>query len=144
MAIALPASEFKRHAVLEKDIQGDWLAAEYYMAQPPPELQQPIKSISFQANNIVEWEYVQSGKMHKASGRYGIYSLQNGEEVSSGRLRLIVAPTNYADPMLSSHRLLVLSDFELDYDSRFIQSWGKLIKASNTDGKRILFIRKND
>ena len=71
MTATLLASGFKRHTELEKEIQGDWLAAEYYVAQPPPELQQSIKSMSFQANNIVKWEYVQDGKVHKAKGRYG-------------------------------------------------------------------------
>ena len=140
---ALPASEFERHTVLEKEIQGDWLAAEYYMAQPPPELQQSIKSISFQASNIVKWEYVQDGKMHKATGRYGIYSLPKGQKMSRGLPSLIVAQTNYPDAVLSSNPLLILSEVELDFDSRFLQSWGKLIKARNADGKRILFIRKN-
>jgi len=39
MTATLLASGFKRHTELEKEIQGDWLAAEYYVAQPPPELQ---------------------------------------------------------------------------------------------------------
>jgi len=144
MTVTLLASGFKRHTELEKEIQGDWLAAEYYVAQPPPELQQSIKSMSFQANNIVKWEYVQDGRVHKAKGRYGIYSFPTDQKMPKGLPSLIVAPANYPDAVLSSHRLLTLSDVELDFDSRFLQRWGKLIKARNSDGKRVLFIRKNN
>jgi hypothetical protein len=138
----LLASEFKRHTELEKEIQSDWLAAEYCVAQPPPELQQSIKSMSFQANNIVNWEYVQNGKIHKAKGRYGIYSFPTDQKMPRQLPKLIVAPANYPDPVLSRHVLLTLSDVELDFDSRFLQSWGRLIKARTSDGKRVLFIRK--
>lgn len=144
MTATLLASGFKRHTELEKEIQGDWLAAEYYVAQPPPELQQSIKSMSFQANNIVKWEYVQDGKVHKAKGRYGIYSFPKDQKMPRELPSLIVAPANYPDAVLSSHLLLTLSDVELDFDSRFLQRWGKLIKARNSDGKRVLFIRKNN
>jgi hypothetical protein len=140
----LLASGFKRHTELEKEIQGDWVAAEYYVAQPPPELQQSIKSMSFQANNIVKWTYVQDRKVHKAEGRYGIYSFPTDQKMPRQLPRLIVAPANYPDAVLSSHVLLTLSDVELDFDSRFLQRWGKLIKARNSDGKRVLFIRKNN
>lgn len=141
---ALMASEFKRYVELEKEIQGDWLAAEYYVAQPSPELQQSIKSMSFRVNNIVEWEYVQNGKTHKAKGRYGIYSFLTDEKTPRQLPILIVAPTNYSNAILSSHFLLTLSEVELDFDSRFLQRWGKLIKAKGTDGKRVLFIRKDN
>jgi hypothetical protein len=144
MTATLLASGFKRHTELEREIRGDWLAAEYYVAQPPPELQQSIKSMSFQANNIVKWEYVQDGKVHKAKGRYGIYSFPKDQKMPRERPSLIVAPANYPDAVLSSHLLLTLSDVELDFDSRFLQRWGKLIKARNSDGKRVLFIRKNN
>lgn len=144
MTATLLASGFKRHTELEKEIQGDWLAAEYYVAQPPPELQQSIKSMSFQTNNIVKWEYVQDGKIHKAKGRYGIYSFPKDRKMPKELPSLIVAPANYPDAVLSSHLLLTLSDVELDFDSRFLQRWGKLIKARNSDGKRVLFIRKNN
>jgi hypothetical protein len=140
---AIAASELWRHVALEKEIQGNWVAAEYYMAQPPPELQQSIKSMSFQANNIVEWQYIQDGKAHEAAGRYGIYSLPKDQKMPRRLPRLIVAPAEYPDAVSSSHPLLILSDVELDFDSRFIQEWGKLIKARNADGKRLLFIRKN-
>jgi hypothetical protein len=144
MTATLLASGFKRHTGLEKEIRGDWLAAEYYVAQPPPELQQSIKSMSFQANNIVKWEYVQDGKVHKAKGRYGIYSFPKDQRMPKELPSLIVAPANYPDAALCSHLLLTLSDVELDFDSRFLQRWGKLIKARNSDGKRVLFIRKNN
>lgn len=143
IAATPPVSEFKRHTALEKEIRGDWIAAEYYMAQPPPELQQPIKSISFQASSIVKWEYVQDGKMHKATGCYGIYSFPKSQKMPSGQPSLIVSPTSYLEPVLYGNPLLILSDIELDFDSRFIQSWGRLIKARSDDGKRLLFIRKN-
>ena len=144
MTATLLASGFKRHTELEKEIQGDWLAAEYYVAQPPPELQQSIKSMSFKANNIVQWVHVQDGKVHKAKGRYGIYSFPTDQKMPKEFPSLIVAPANYPDAVLSSHLLLTLSDVELDFDSRFLQRWGKLIKARNSDGKRVLFIRKNN
>jgi hypothetical protein len=138
------ASEFKQHTVLEKEIQGDWLAAEYYVAQPPPELQQSIKSMSFQAKNMVEWKYVQDGKVHNANGRYGIYSFPTDQKMLRQLPRLIVAPANYPDAVFSGHVLLTLSNFELDFDSRFLQRWGKLIKARTSEGERVLFIRKKN
>ena len=143
-AVALLASEFKRHVDLEKEIQGGWLAAEYYVTQPPPELQQSIKSISFQSNNRVEWEYVRDGKDHKAKGYYGIYSFSEAQKKSRQLPRLIVALTSYHHAVVPSHILLTLSDVELDFDSRFLQRWGKLIKARGTDGKQVLFIRKEN
>ena len=47
----LGSSEFMRHIELEAQIQGEWLAAEYYLAQPPADLQQAIKSMSFRTND---------------------------------------------------------------------------------------------
>jgi hypothetical protein len=141
---ALLASEFKRYVELEKEIQGDWLAAEYYVAQPSPELQQSIESISFRVNNIVEWEYVQNGKTHKAKGRYGIYSFPTDERTPRQLPILMVAPTNYPNAVISSHILLTLSEVELDFDSRFLQQWGKLIKAKGPGGKAVLFIQKGN
>ena len=131
---ALLASEFKRYVKLEKEIQGDWLAAEYYVAQPSPELQQSIKSMSFRANNIVEWKYVHDGKAHKAKGRYGIYSFPTDQKKPRQLPNLIVAPTHYANAVVSSHVILTLSDVEFDFDSRFLQRWGKLIKAKEQMG----------
>jgi hypothetical protein len=141
LVLPLPGFDNRRHVELEKEIQGEWLAAEFFVAQPPPELQQSIKSISFQTDNIVHWEYVQDNKMNKGEGRYGLYSLP--EDKKSKHLpSLVVAPVNHQNPVLSSHILLTLSDFELDFDARFLQRWGKLIKARDPDGNRILFIRK--
>jgi hypothetical protein len=141
---ALLASEFTRHVELEKKIQGDWLAAEYYVAEPSPELQQSIKSMTFLANKIVEWKYVHDGKAYKAKGYYGIYSFPTDEKTARQLPSLIVAPTKYANPLVSSHLLLTLSEVELDFDSRFLQRWGKLIKAKGPGGKRVLFIRKDN
>ena len=116
---ALLASEFKRYVDLEKEIQGDWLAAEYYVAQPSPELQQSIKSMSFRANNIVEWQYVHEGKAHKAKGRYGIYFFPTDQKKPRQLPNLIVAPTDCNNSVASSHVILTLSDVELDFDSAF-------------------------
>jgi hypothetical protein len=140
-AAALLAAEFKQHVELETKLQGDWIAAEYYVAQPPSELQQSIKSISFLTNNIVEWKDVQDGKAHSAQGRYGIYSFSTN---NTQLPRLTVAPTNYPNALMSSHLLLTLSEVQLDFDSRFLQRWGKLLKAVGPDGERLLFIRKEN
>jgi hypothetical protein len=140
----LPAAELKRHVELEKEIQGDWISAEYFVPQPALELQQFIKTISFQPDNIVEWEYVKDGKVNKVKGRYGIYTFPADEKKIRQLPSLTVAPEAYKDPLLSSNRLLYLSDVELDLDCRFPQSWGKLIKARSLDGKRLLFLRKEN
>jgi len=144
LSTALLASEFKRYVELEKEIQGDWLAAEYYVAQPSPELQQSIKSMSFRANNIVEWKYVQNGKAQKAKGRYGIYAFPTNEKTQRQLPALIVSPTTYPNAVVASYLLLTLSVVELDFDYRFLQRWGRLIKAKGPGGKRLLFIRKDN
>ena len=141
---SLLASEFKRYVELEKEIQGDWLAAEYYVAQPPPELQQSIKSMSFRTDNIIEWEYVRDGKSQKANGHYGIYSFPSDQEKPRQLPTLIVTPTYNSNAADSSHVILTLSNVELDFDCRFVQRWGKLIKAKGPDGKGLLFIRKEN
>jgi len=139
----LGSSEFKRHIELEAQIQGEWIAAEYYLAQPPADLQQAIKSMSFRTNNIVEWECVRDGHAHRATGRYGLYSFPTKKKLSHKLPRLIVAPTSYADAIVSSHVLLTLTDVEMDFDSRFnVDHFGKLLKAKDPQGKRLLFIRK--
>jgi len=139
----LGSSEFKRHIELEAQIQGEWIAAEYYLAQPPADLQQAIKSMSFRTNNIVEWECVRDGHAHRATGRYGLYSFPTKKKLSHKLPRLIVAPTSYADAIVSSHVLLTLTDVEMDFDSRFnVNHFGKLLKAKDPQGKRLLFIRK--
>jgi hypothetical protein len=45
---------------------------------------------------------------------------------------------------MSSHLLLTLSEVQLDFDSRFLQRWGKLLKAVGPDGEHLLFIRKEN
>jgi len=140
-AAALSESEVLRHPEMEKEIHGFWQAAEYYMALPPRELQQSIKSISFYAGNIVEWEYVHEGKMRKTRGRYGIYSFSEDQRLSRRSLHLVAVPVDSPDPLDTAHKLLDLSDLELDFDARFLQSWGKLLKAIGPDGKRLLFIK---
>ena len=99
----LGSSEFMLHIELEAQIQGEWLAAEYYLAQPPADLQQAIKSMSFRTNNIVEWEYVRDGHAHRATGRYGLYSFPTKKKLTRQLPRLIVAPTSYPDAIVSSH-----------------------------------------
>ena len=139
----LGSSEFMLHIELEAQIQGEWLAAEYYLEQPPADLQQVIKSMSFRTNNIVEWEYVRDGHAHRATGRYGLYSFPTKKKLSRQLPRLIVAPTSYPDAIVSSHVLLTLTDVEMDFDSRFhVDHFGKLLKAKDPQGKRLLFISK--
>ena len=133
------AGEFNQHAALEKELCGDWLAAETYVAQPPPALRQSISFISFQTNNIVEWKYIQGGKAYSACGRYGIYSFSTDKTKLPS---LCIAPTNYPNAVVSSHLLLTLLEVELGSDSRFLQLRGKLLKAVGPEGKRVLFIRK--
>lgn len=142
LGVVFLISQIERHVDLEKEILGDWLSAEFFMAQPPPELQQSIKSISFQTDNLVEWEYIKDGKALKAKGRYGICTFPADKESLRKLPSLIVAPKNSPNPALSSQILLKISDVELDFDSRFLQSWGKLIKAIGPDKKRLLFLRK--
>ena len=150
-AAALFAGEYKQHTELEMSIQGDWLAAELFYAQPSKELNQAIKSVSFRTNNIVVWVEItnnvfsltslRDGKVKDAKiGRYGIYSFATDK---TPRPRLTVSPTNYPNAELSSHILLSLSELELDFDARFPQSLGKLLKAVGPDGKRLLFMRKD-
>jgi hypothetical protein len=139
----LGSSEVKRHIELEAQIQGEWIAAEYYVAQPPADLQQAIKGMSFRTNGIAEWEYVSDGQVHKTTGRYGLYSFPTEEKISRQLPRLIVVPTSYSDALVSSHVLLTLTHVELDFDSRFhADHFGKLLKAKDPQGKRLLFIRK--
>jgi hypothetical protein len=140
-AAALFESEVRQYPEMEKEIQGFWQAAEYYMALPPQELQQSIKSISFSTGNIVEWEYVHEGKMHKTRGRYGIYSFSEDQSPSRRSLHLVAVPVDSPDPLDTDHKLLDLFDLELDFDARFLKSWGKLLKAIGPDGKRLLFIK---
>ena len=139
----LGSSEFMRHIELEAQIQGEWLAAEYYLTQPPADLQQTIKSMSFRTNSIVEWEYVRDGHVYRATGRYGIYSFPTIKKLPRQLPRLIIAPTSYPDAIVSSHVFLTLTDVEIDFDSRFhVDHFGKLLKVKDPQGKRLLFIRK--
>lgn len=93
-------SQFERHADLEKEIMGDWLAAEFFVALPPLELQQSVKAISFQTSNIVEWEFIQDGKALKTKGNFEIYAFPTDKKNLRKLPSLIVAPTNSPNPAL--------------------------------------------
>ncbi len=73
----------------------------------------------------------------------GLYSFPANKKLSRQLPKLIVAPTNYSEAIVSSHVLLTLTDVEMDFDSRFhVDHFGKLLKAKDLQGKRLLFIRK--
>jgi len=128
---------------LEKEILGEWVAGEICFAQPPPEVQQSIKSISFQAGDIIRWSYVGQGEMQEGEGRYS-FLVDCSPEVASRQLpTLFVAPENYSDPTVSSVCLLKLTDVEIDFDARLnVESIGKVLKAKDANGKRLIFVRK--
>lgn len=137
--LASAASEFKTHSDLEGEIQGEWLAAEYYVEQPPADLQQSITSISFQPSNVVTWISIEGGTLRTNEGRYGIYSFQTREAPS-----LTVAPLRYPTAVFSSQILLSLTEVTLDFDSRFPMRFGKLLKVKGQDNRQLLFIRKEN
>jgi len=149
VSAALLAGEFKQNTEFEKEIHGEWEAAELFFAQPSTEIVQSIKAISFQTNNIVQWVEItnslfsiallRDGKMQTKTGCYDIYSFTTGTRKLP---RLSVAPTNYPKAVESSHLLLTISELELDFDCRFPQRLGKLLKGSGPDGRRVLFLRK--
>jgi hypothetical protein len=128
---------------LKKEILGEWVAGELYFSQPPVEVQQSIKDISFQPDNIIKWSYVSDGKMKDGKGRYMLFvsppSKTNLRELPS----LFVAPESYKNPGISSVCLLKLTHLEIDFDARFhVESIGKVLKAKDSNGKALLFVRK--
>lgn len=125
---------------ISAEIVGAWQPGERLISQPPPEMWQDIKDITFYTNGIVEWSEVKQGKMVEMTGRYMI---QLDKQSKRQLPTLFVAPTNYPNPMLSSICLLRLSELQIDFDSRFhVERFGKALKAVAADGKRVVFIRK--
>ena len=128
---------------MEHEILGEWVAGEIYFAQPPADVQQSIKNISFQPGNIIKWTYVSEGKMQEGEGRYS-FLIETSPETARRQLpTLFVAPKSYPNPMLSSICLLMLTDVEIDLDARFhVESIGKVLKAKDAHGRRLIFVRK--
>ena len=125
---------------LSGDIIGAWKAGEFFISQPPPELWQEIKDITFYTNGLVEWSVVRDGIMVESKGRYLI---QPDRESKRNLPRIFVAPTNYPDPRMSSIFLLLLREVEIDYDSRFpSELHGKSLKVT-TDGQHLIFLKMN-
>jgi len=125
---------------ISAEIIGVWQSGEILISQPPPEMWQDIKDITFYTNGIVEWSEVKRGKMVEMTGRYMI---QPGKQSKRQLPMLFVAPTNYLNPMLSSICLLRFSELQIDFDSRFhVERFGKALKAVAADGKRVVFIKK--
>lgn len=128
---------------LDKEILGDWVAGEIYFSQPPIEVQQSIKNLSFQPENIIKWSYVSDGKMHDGKGRYVFLNDPSTEINRRGLPTLFVAPESYNNPEISSECLLKLTHIEIDFDARFhVESIGKVLKAKDLSGKALVFVRK--
>lgn len=122
------------------EIVGAWQLGERLISQPPRDMWQGIKDITFYTNGIVEWSEVKRGKMVEMTGRYLV---QSDKESKRHLQTLFVAPTNYPNPMLSSICLLRLSELEIDFDARFpAERFGKALKAVTSEGKRVIFIRR--
>jgi hypothetical protein len=124
---------------LFSEIVGAWQPGERLISQPPPEMWQDIKEITFHANGIVEWSESKQGRMVEISGQYMIQP----DNLSKRNLPAIfVIPKNQSAPALSSACLLRLSEVEIDFDSRFpAERFGKALKAVTANGKRVVFIR---
>lgn len=130
-------------APLEEELLGEWVAGEIWFAEPPPHVQQSIKTISFGTEKIVEWSYVFEGEMRQGRGRYVLLARSSGEGVGRGLPVLFVAPEHYRDPALSSVCLLEIRDVEIDFDARFpVESVGKVLKGRTASEGPLLFVRK--
>ena len=128
---------------LEKTILGEWVAGEIYFSLPPAEILQDIKNISFLPDNIIKWSYVSDGKMQEGKGRYTLLVDSSSKANRRGLPTLFVAPEGYTYPGASSVCLLKLTDLEIDVDARFhIESIGKVLKAKDSSGKALVFVRK--
>jgi len=124
---------------ITSQLVGNWIAGETMMPQPPKEMWQNIKTISFQANGIVHWSYVKEGRLEKGIGRYKMWI--PGKKLLN-QPSIVVAPTNYPNPLLCGRCLLSLEDVSIDIDSRFHpEKVGKVLKAKTKDGKRVVFVR---
>jgi hypothetical protein len=113
---------------LAMEIIGTWQAGETYMPQPPPEMQQDIKTITFAANGIVTWSTVKDGQMKEMVGRYVVLP----DDHSPRKLpSIFVAPTNYVNPGVSSICLLLMTDVTVGLDARFhVDKVGKALKGT--------------
>ncbi len=125
---------------IKSEIIGTWLAGETFMPQPPSDMQQDIKAITFEANGTVKWSIAKDGKIQEMIGRYEIFV----DEKSSRRLpSIFVAPVSYKNPGISSVCLLLLTDVTIDKDERFNpEKVGKVLKAKRKDGKYLVFVKK--
>ena len=127
-----------------KQVIGEWIAGETMMPQPPKEMRQDIKTISFQTNGIVQWSEVKQGKVVDQIGRYEFLPNDLITKVQSkrGLPTITVASTNSPRPCLSGICLLSLREVEIDYDSRFhINKIGAVLKAETPNGKKVIFVK---
>lgn len=129
-----------RESDFRSELVGSWLAAEFFIPQPPKELQQDIKDITFQENGVVRWSVVKDGKIEKLSGFYAI--LPNAQ--SMRKLPYVhVAPSKAAAAQMSDNPLLLFENVSIGLDSRFhVESVGKVLKARNAHGEPLVFVRK--
>jgi hypothetical protein len=144
MSLSLYVDLGEQQAQLAEEIQGSWIAAEVFVAQPPPELQQSVKTISFSADSLATWMHVHQGTMIEVEGSYFVYPLARGDNNPRGLPGLIVVKTGAQNEGVPVDTLLSLFQVELDFDSRFPQNWGRLLKASTQDGERLLFIKQQN
>ena len=129
---------------LQAEIIGSWLAGETLMPQPPPDMLQDIKSITFETNGIVKWTIAINGEMAEKIGRYVI---NPGDDSLRHLPSIFVAPASYSNPSVSSICLLLMTDITIDLDSRFhAEEIGKTLKGSiglSQDVKKhVIFVRK--
>jgi len=139
-------AETNATSVAEKII-GDWVAGETMMPQPPKEMWQDIKSISFQTNGNVRWSEVKKDKLVEQVGRYEFIpnNLITKTTSKRGLPSLTVSSTNSPRPCLSGICMLYLSEIEIDYDCRFhTEIIGKVLKAETKDGKRLVFVKMKE
>ena len=131
-------------AELQTEIIGSWLAGETFMPQPPPDMLQDIKSITFETNGIVKWTTAIDGEIVEKIGRYVI---NPGDHSLRHLPSIFVAPASYSNPSISSICLLLMTDITVDLDARFhAEKVGKTLKGSiglsQDIKKNVVFIRK--
>ncbi len=125
---------------IRKEIIGHWLAGQTMIQQPPSNLWQNVSEIAFATNGVATWIDL-DGVATEKSGRY---LLQPDRDSKRGLPRLFVAPLNYPDPRMSSISLLVLTDVEIDFDSRFpVELHGSVLKCRR-GGQDLVFVRRKD
>ena len=129
---------------LQTEIIGSWLAGETLMPQPPPDMLQDIKSITFETNGIVKWTIAINGEIAEKIGRYVI---NPGDNSPRHLPSIFVAPVSYSNPSVSSICLLLMTDITVDLDARFhADKIGKTLKGSiglsQEVKKNVVFVRK--